>query len=110
MSNAIDESLTAVLNDLPGRVSNQLLLGAIIETRTKLRADISEMSQQVQDLDGRLTDLEAARLDQELNPSLIWLVRYRPGLMLKVLGIMLLLVSLDNLPQWLSMAIELFGG
>jgi hypothetical protein len=110
MSNAIDESMTAVLNDLPGRVSNQLLLGAIIESRTKLLADINDLALAITDLELRLTDLESARLDQELNPSLIWLVRYRPGLMLKILGILLLLVSLDNLPQWFVWAIDLFGG
>lgn len=110
MSNHLDESLEKVLNGLPGRVSNQLLLGAIIETRTQLRNDVNTLSERVLAFETRLTKAEQAIEEDRQNPSLIWVARNRPVELIKIILIILGIAGVTHVPNWLSLIITHFGG
>lgn len=118
MSNGIDDSMAEVLNGLPGRVSNRLLLGAIIETRTQLRGDVDRLSKRVESFEDRLTKVErlAEKLTQvqKESPSMLSMVRDNPvvivRLFLVTLSVMLATVGIVRLPEWISLLLEFFGG
>jgi len=110
MSNHIDESLAKVLNGLPGRVSNQLLLGAIIETRTQLRSDVNTLSKQVRSFETRLVGLEQAIEEERRNPSLVWIARNRPVELIKIILVILGIAGATHVPNWLGSIVAYFGG
>lgn len=118
MSNGIDESMKEVLNEIPSRVSNRLLLGAIIETRTQLRGDVERLSGRVRSFEERLSNVEdkveEVSTKQVKNPSVVAIVRENPIELIKLslimLSIMLATVGIVRLPEWVSLLLDFIGG
>lgn len=92
MSNNIDQTLQEILNDLPPRVSNRLVLAEVIEMRKTLSGRLDTLEQRVH------------ALEEKTEPATMTLT------ILKVVGALILIGGASNAGEIVKALTALFGG